>query len=132
MSTNTKVKTLAKGESVQYLDYIIKNSVNNDGLVLLKPFGKLYETHLGNYGPGEEQNVLHCKRAALIYFMLARPETFATNIYYHVRGYGGQMHEYYLLRNKLQEEGIEMPEEITCSMDMNAQILFNNKLLNKK
>lgn len=130
MSVSIKVKTLAKGERINFLDYTIKNSLNSDGLVLMKiKMGAAYECHLGNYGHGDEVSINNCKRAAIIYFMLARPEKFAMNMFYRAMGYGGQMHEFYLLRQALREENVEMPEEITCSVDMNAQIMFNNKPL---
>lgn len=129
----TKEIVLQKGESIKFLDYTIKNSSNDDGLVLMKNKGKLYETHLGNYGTGTQENIDSCKLYALLYYMIARPETFATTLSYKIRRPdGGTMHEYYLLKSSLKEAGIEMPKEITCGDGMNAMIYFNGKPLSHK
>lgn len=123
---------LEKGHIVKFLDYEIRNSMNSDGLVLYKPKTSGYECHLGNFGPGSDKDVNNAKRAAIIYFMLARPEPFATTMYYRAMGRGGQYQEYYLLRNYLQLHKLEMPVEITPGDDGNSQIYFNNKPLNVK
>lgn len=117
---------LQKGESIQFLDYTIKNSLNNDGIVLFKRGTKAkgYETHLGNYGT--DGNPDSAKRAAIFYFMIARPETFSSTIYYRMMGRGGQYHEFFKFKKAVEVEGIELPEEITPGNGMNAQIYFNN------
>lgn len=124
-----KTKGLAKGESVKFLDYTIANSRNNDGLVLYKKSASAlsYEQHLGNYGEGTPENVELAKKCAVMYFMLARPNTFATTMFYRAMGRGGQYHEYYLLKDAIEKEGMECPEEITCGNDGNAQGYYRNK-----
>lgn len=108
-----------------YLDYVIHNSRNNDGLVLFKPGGELHETHLGNYGEGSEENILACKKDAIIHFMIARPHIFAQSILNKVKKpNSGTVHEYYLLINTCKAENIEIPEDITCE-GSNGLIHFN-------
>lgn len=121
---------LPKGKSIQFLDYTIKNSSNNDGLVLSKPGGQLYECHLGNYGEGTKENIDSCKKDALLHFMVARPSEFAVTI---VRKLGksnsGTYQEFYKLQSVLKKENIEMPPEIHCGYDANCMIYFNNQPL---
>lgn len=113
---------MKKGESIQFLDYTIKNSLNNDGIVLMKEKGESYESHLGNYATKES-----AQQAAIIYFMLARPEHFATTLYYRAMGDGGQYLEYFLFKKVLQLEGIKMPGEITAGDGINALVYFKGK-----
>ena len=94
-------------ERIRFLDYTIVNSGNNDGYVLMKPNGQLWECHLGNYGSLNE-----AKKAAILHFMIARPHIFATTIYYRTIGIGGQHCEFSLLKHQLDKEGIEVPEEL--------------------
>jgi len=122
---------LQKGDSIKFLDYVIKNSLNNDGLVLCKEGTSDYQCHLGNYGEGTQENIDYCKRHALIHFMLARPGKFAKTIVNKLtRANSGTYHEYFLLKNCLIEEGIEIPKEITCGDGINCMIYFNNKPIN--
>jgi hypothetical protein len=124
---------LPKGQSVMFLNYIIKNCENNDGLVLLSP----KKEHMGNYGEGTEENVNNAKQAALIFYMLARPKIFATSILHKIMdGSGsGTVHEWYLLRTSLLSEYMykteaDFPPEIKEPIDgMNCLIGFNGKPL---
>lgn len=128
METTIKL-VLEKGESIFFLDYKIQNSRNNDGLVLSKA-GKSYECHLGNYGEGTKENIDFCKKDALIYFMLARPEIFATTLMRKIRTLNsGTYHEFFLLKRAIEKEKLEMPKEITCGDGMNNMIYFNNNPL---
>lgn len=115
---------LQKGESIQYLDYTIMNSFNNDGLVLYKECKKFdYETHLGNFG-----NVMTAKKYALYHFMISRPEIFHDVLVQRLNKAGsGIMYEYFIMKNELKRLDIPMPEEITDSGDLNHSILFNGK-----
>jgi len=123
-----KTLTLQKGESIKFLDYTITNSLNNDGLVLLKEYGKPYESHLGNYGEATEENIDYCKKDAIIHFMIARPETFATTLVRKVRdNNSGSMHEYFALKNACKKEGIKFPEEITAGDSFNFMIWYKDK-----
>ena len=124
---------LQKGDSIEFLGYTIRNSGNNDGIILSKSKDyKLYETHLGNYGTGIKQNVDNAKQAALIHFMLARPETFATLIIHKIMSgsKSGCVHEWYILRDCLLRENIykteaDFPAEIAEPGDgINCLIYF--------
>ena len=113
---------LKKGESLEFLGYTIKNSLNDDGLVLSRESedAQDYETHLGNYGDGENQiAVENAKKAALLFYMLARPEIFAHSLLQKImRGSGsGIYHEYYLLKRSLEKDGYKMPEEIDVEIE---------------
>lgn len=118
----------------KFLDYTIVNSGNSDGWVITKPEGQLYECNLGNYGSLDD-----AKRACVLYFMIARPDVFATTIYYRTIGIGGQCMEFALLIGQLKKEGIEIPKELkeenyvmyvkgntTCAKNV---ITFKGKLL---
>lgn len=124
---------LPKGESIEFLDYIIKNSSNNDGIVLSKKRNskgyKDYQIHLGNFGPGDQRSVDNAKIAAIIDFMTCRPETFAATIYYRIMARSGQYHEYYLLERELKINSIPMPEEITPGGGTNSQVYFKKEPL---
>lgn len=109
-------------QEVKFLDYTI--ALTCDGWVITKPKGKLYECNLGNYSALND-----AKAAAVIYFMLERPDIFAKNIFYKLVGHGGCMGEYRTLREVLKKEGIEMPVEITETKDMNSIILVNGMKL---
>jgi hypothetical protein len=133
---------LNKGEKIEFLDYTIRNSKNNDGLVLYKTrdSGSAfdYETHLGNFGPGTANDILNAKQAALVYYMLARPAIFATSIMQKIMSGGSQhgtYHEWYLLKHSLIDDKIyesvdDFPDEIKEPGDgMNMMIYFNGKPL---
>jgi hypothetical protein len=120
---------LAKGEQINYLDYVIKNCTNNDGVVLLKPGAHNYESHLGNYGNGE--NLDNVKISAIVFYMIARPEIFATTIMQKILSGNdnGTYHEYFKLKNSLKNDGIKMPEEITEGDSFNFMIYYKGKPL---
>ena len=106
---------LQKGESIAFLDYTITNSPGNDGLVLCKMNGLPYEIHLGNYGSGTQAHVDSCKRFAILFFMVARPEVFASTIANKMwRINSGTMHEYYKLKRVCELENIIFSNEIEC------------------
>lgn len=128
---------LAKGESIMFLGYQIKNSLNNDGVVLSKPNGDLYETHLGNYGICDKDSIDNAKKAALVHYMIARPDGFSHSILHKIMsGSGsGTYHEWYNLRSSLLQERIyktedDFPLEIQQPGDgVNNLIYFNGKPL---
>lgn len=122
--------TLKKGESIVWLGYTIKNSENSDGVVLSRRTddAELYETHLGNFGNGDEESVLCAKHYALAHFLIRHPDEFSTGIARALCGHGGgHCHEWYSLRDVCKEEGIEIPEEITDIDPYNCMIAFNGK-----
>lgn len=118
---------LQKGESIQFLDFTIWNSLNNDGLVLLSKAG----THLGNFGAGEQDDVDNAKMAAILYFMIARPDKFGVTLIQRLMGRGGQHLEYSLFREVVLKEGLEMPEEITTGGYFEDQVKFKGMKINK-
>lgn len=123
---------LQKGQALLFLDYKIQNSRNNDGLVLSKA-GEGYESHLGNYGEGTEENVENCKRYAVMFFMVARPEIFAHSVVNRMCKLGsGTMHDYFLFKRACEDEKIPMPSEVTPGDGINSSIYFNKKPLWKK
>jgi hypothetical protein len=124
---------LPKGKSIKFLDYTIKNSLNNDGMVLFKDKADGYETHLGNYGTGTQENIDYCKKCAVLFFMTARPSTFAHSVVNKMkRKDSGTMHEFYLLKDACKKEGIELPSEIQFGDSMNAMIYFKGEPLSDK
>ncbi len=119
---------LQKGETLRYLDYDIKNSTNNDGLVLRKE-GELY---LGNFGPGTAANLETAKRYAVIYFMLARPSIFAGTLANKIAtAHSGTASEYGLFFHALKAEGLGMPSEVTPGDGSNRMIYFNGEPLTR-
>jgi len=120
---------LQKGESIEFLDYTIQNSKNDDGLVLFKRNGHLHECHLGNFGVGTEiANINLCKKYALYHFMLARPSAFASIIASKLHRKGSGLYgEYITLEVVLRKEGIPMPAEITTGDGINTLIHFNGE-----
>lgn len=117
---------LQKGQEIKFLDYTIKNSHNNDGLVLFKEGDSLYENHLGNYGAGTEENITRCKKYAIHYFMLARPQHFASNLAIRLNTGAGLYREFSTFKQVCEKEGIEMPVEITGE-DISGIICFNGR-----
>lgn len=119
--------SLKKGESIKFLDYTIKNCLNNDGVVVLKEGVYNYQCHLGNYGPGDEESIDSAKMHCILYFMIARPEVFANTICNRAMGGNGLFQEYYLFRSAVKNAGLPMPEEITCGGDLNCQVCYKDK-----
>lgn len=123
-------KMFKKGDIKNFLDYQIEYCENNDGIVLCKQKNsqrELYEYHLGNYSSLE-----HAEKAAIIYFMLARPSIFSTNIFYRLIGHGGCMSEWSTFKSVCEKEGIEIPKEITPIDGINAIIGYKCKPIEGK
>ena len=119
---------MKKGKEIRYLDYTIKNCLNDDGIILFKK-GKeqrsFYECHLGNF-----KKLIHAKEAAILYFMIARPEKFATHIYHYLIG-SATSHEWFALKDAILNEGLEIPKELSDDGTINFSIIFNGKKLSK-
>jgi hypothetical protein len=109
-------------KTIKFLDYEIINSGNSDAYVLTKPGGKLYECHLGNF-----HDLDNAKRTAIIYYMIARPEIFATQLARKAMGLSGTYHEYYKLIKSIKNDGLEIPKEITPGDGINHMIYYNNE-----
>ena len=116
---------LKKGQSTNFLTYTIKNSENNDGLVLISSKG----VHHGNYGIGTEENVMSAKKDALFYFMLDNKVFFDDSIIAYLNGRGGTYLEFFKLQRVLALLDIPLPPEITSGAANNNLIFFNNKPL---
>ncbi len=113
---------------ISFLDYIIRDCQNKDGIVLYKKGdnAKNYECHLGNYGTLED-----AKQAAVYFFMIARPNEFATHIYHYLID-SGTWGERKILMGVIKREGIEVPKELEADLleiDLNFPITFNGKKL---
>ena len=114
---------------VPYLDYTIVNSGNSDGWVITKVPSvlndfkvKSYECNLGNFTTLED-----AKEYCVRFFMIARPDTFAkTTCSKMVNGHG-TYHDYFLLKDCILKEGIEIPIEVKPSDDTNFHVTFNGK-----
>ena len=106
-----------------FLGFRIKNTGNNDGYILIGDTDKeLWRSHLGNYGSLED-----AQEAALFYFMLDRPNYFASTLC-RMALYGHDTHlEYNILSQALVNSRIEMPKEITPDGTSNYGILLNGK-----
>jgi len=132
--SNNPTWILQKGEQIHFMDYTIKNSLNNDGLVLSKENNDMdYESHLGNYGEGTKENIDFCKKDALLHFMVARPADFAITVVRKLRKMNsGTFHEYFILENVCKRENIELPLEVSCGDGENSMIYFNNEPLTSK
>ena len=94
-------------ERIKFLDYTIISLGNNDGWVITKPEGQLWECHLGNYGSLDD-----AKKSAILNFMIARPNIFTTTIHYRTIGNGGQDSEFSLFKHQLEKENIDIPKEL--------------------
>ena len=115
-----------KGDETTFLDYKIKFCTNGDGIVLYKDdFKHTYETHLGNYSTLDE-----AQKAAVVFFMIARPEHFATQIMLKVMKQGsGCYHEWFKLKKVLEKEKISMPKELEVTHSPNFMILYNEETI---
>ena len=108
----------SKKETVKFLDYVIVNCRNQDGWVLKKEDKYDYECHLGNY------SCLHsAMEAAVIFFMIARPEKFGVQVFHRAIG-SGTWGEYYTFAEVCKNEDIDLPIEIQCSKDGNCILDF--------
>lgn len=108
----------------EYLGYEIINTGNSDGFVLRRD-GALWETHLGNYGTLDR-----AKQFAIVHYMIARPDKFASVIASMVMTGRGLVCEYDRLDKALKEEGRLMPPEISATKDTNRLILYRGEHIN--
>jgi len=119
------------GESIKFLDYIIKST--HKGLMLFKNSGEIYESNLGYFGERATfKNIELCKQYAIIYFIVARPHIFANSIVRKVLGNtcNGMENEFFVFQKTLKAEGIPMPEEITYSEEENFVLRYKNTFIN--
>lgn len=108
--------------TVKFLDYKIVNSGNGDGWVLIKDRKKaaLYECHLGNYS-----SITDAQEYAVRYFMVARPDQFATQVVRRMTG-SACYHDFYTFKQAVEREGIKLPSEFQPSAD-SAVLTFRGK-----
>ena len=110
-------------EPIKFLDYTITNS--SDGIVLVDKNGCNAMPGACCFGKGDS-GVSKAKKAAVLLFMIARPEKFDGSLYWRLSGRGGAYHEWFILRRALQEDGIEIPKELLEPADnLNFMIGFN-------
>lgn len=114
MAPETLLETIPniRTNPICFLDYKIGKS-GSDGIVLLKDknLDISYESHLGNFS-----SVDSAKRAAVLYFMLARPARFAHELLSIVSDRARDADlpfDYYRFKHGVEEAGLEMPEELT-------------------
>ena len=117
-----------KKDKIKFLDYTIIDCHNSDGIVLCKEqyeVDDMYECHLGNYDTAED-----AKRAAILFYMIARPRIFATHIFHYLIGTGTWGEEKILIE-QIKKDGLSVPEElkITKIFDTNFPINFNGDVL---
>ena len=100
-----------------FLDYKIITCDNGDGIVLSKE-GELYESHLGNFSTEED-----AEKAAVMFFMIARPNEFATQVYHRTQR-THTMHDYFKFKNVCEKEKITIPASIGCSNDISCILTY--------
>ena len=108
---------------IEYLGFRIRNTWNSDGYVLFN-HKVSWGSHLGNFN-----SLMEAKRNALFFYLLERPEHFASLIRTMTLYDNGHWGDFKVLERVMESEGIEMPEEITMSKDTNFSILFDGKPL---
>lgn len=107
---------------IDFLDYKIVICSNGDGIVLKKDnAGASYECHLGNYSTIE-----HAQIAAIYFFMIARPTSFATHIMHRLIG-SGTWGEFSIFEKVCKSEGVKLPKEITASKCGNFILNFEGE-----
>lgn len=108
----TPVPSIRSKEAIKFLDYKIGQS-GNDGIILLKERtdGLNYESHLGYYSSVDD-----AQRAAVLYFMLRRPDQFASELCSIIsdRARAADLPvDYYRFAHAVKDAGLAMPEELT-------------------
>lgn len=108
---------MKKGEIQSYLDHTLNASLNNDGIVLLGP----ERQHRGNFSTAES-----AKRYALFNFMLDNLDGFRQSICNRLNTSfgGGCSHDYFTLKNKLKEKGLNVPSDIGTTSPISFCIDF--------
>lgn len=108
-------------QKVAFLDYIIEIEQDevNTTFIITKPNGSKDEM-LGQYS-----NLDEAKLACFMLFLISRHDVFAKHILNRVLYGKGCKMEYVVFKEILRKEGIDMPEEITHTMEFG--ILFKGK-----
>lgn len=101
------------------LDYQIIS--NNDGIVLTKPDGQLFECNLGYYSTLRDARI-----AAVRHFMISRPSIFAKVIAARLDGFYCYQ-EFYLFKNTVEKLGLTMPDELSPSTCGNYTLTFSGE-----
>lgn len=125
ITAKRKTQTRTKTRIVHVLDYVVKNTGNGDGWVLLKPdtaYENLWQCHLGNFKEWED-----AVPYAINYFMLTRPAIFANRIAARLAGQDGLYMDYYIFINTVDSEGLRIPDAITCSKDGGYTLVYNGE-----
>lgn len=109
-----------------FLDYVIVNTGNGDGWVLMKKdygISNLWECHLGNFSDSEV-----AKKYAVLNFMVARPNEFSAQIVARMTG-TTIYHDGYKFQSVVKKLGLDMPAEIGISDDGNCTLTFKGEIL---
>lgn len=77
----------------------------------------------------EEQSVVSAKRDIIRLFMIEHSDTYEASIYYRMNKRGGAYLEWFTMKNHLQSLGMDMPEGLGPSGDMNMLISFEGKVI---
>lgn len=106
--------------SITYLGYEIHDRGGADGIVLVNK-----GCSEANFG-----DLTNAKRWTLLFYLINHPEQFAHSLINKMeRKGGGTYGEYVLLAETLKKEGLEMPEEVGHTNDMNRLITFNGEVI---
>ena len=106
---------------IKFLDYEIVDTGNGDGTVLCKNYASL-----ANFESGEA-GIMSAKKSATIRYMVERPDIFASHNTSRILYGAGLYHEWFLFENSVSNDGLDMPEELSKSNDLNFGITFNGK-----
>ncbi len=105
---------------MDFLDLEIVNSGNSDGFVVVKrcplPIDGLWQGHLGNYS-----TLRGAMKGAFLYFMIARPQHFSSQIFHRLIG-TKTSHEWFTFTRVCEIEEIEIPKWMYISNDTNCTI----------
>ena len=106
---------MKKGETLNYLGYTIKNALNNDGIILINPTGN----HCGFFG----NNLNLAKKYAFLNYMMDKPRLRSTLVSRLSKSDGGGHYgDYSLLMSCLKSDGLEKPDDVHMTSDMNRMI----------
>lgn len=98
---------------MDFLDLKIINSGNSDGFVVVKysttTCNDAWQRHLGNYS-----TLRDAMKGAFLYFMMARPQHFNSQIFHRLIG-TKTYHEWFVFKRVCEMEDITIPESIYCS-----------------
>jgi len=108
---------------IKFLDFELVDTGNGDGTVLVKDYASI-----ANFESGEK-GILSAKKYAVIRYMVDRPNIFGSHNVSRILYGSGLYHEWFLFEKSVKDDGLEMPEELSHSDDLNFGITFNGESL---